>query len=400
MENDIQGALSNLKILDLTRVLAGPFCTMILADMGADVIKIEMPERGDDSRNYPPFVEGESLYYANINRSKKSITLNLKSEEGKKIFFDFVKSADIVVENYRPGVMDRLGLGYDMLKEVNEGIIYAAVSGFGSYGQYSQKPGYDIIGQAMGGLMSVTGWPETGPTRSGNAMGDVLGGMNLAIGILAAVNNRNMTGKGQKVDVSLVDSVVASLEICLQRYIHSGEQPELLGNRYTSIYPYDAFAAKDGKYVLGCGNQKLWELFCKAIGHEEYIKDDRFLTGAMRVDSWRDLKTIINEWSKDYTVDEIVNHIDSYGVPVAPIFDFKRLLADEHIAHDREMFVSVKHPIIGDMKVGGCAIKLMGTKNHVRWPAPTLGEHNSEVYKEVFSFTEEDFKKLSDKKII
>ncbi len=202
-----KGALSNITILDLTRVLAGPYCTMILADMGANVIKIEIPQKGDDTRQYGPFKNGESMYYANVNRSKKSITLNLKSEEGKKIFLEMVKKADVVVENYRPGVMDKLGVGYDVISSVNDQIVYVGISGFGSYGPYSDRPGYDIIAQAMGGLMAYTGWPETGPTRSGNAMGDVLGGMNGAIGILAALNGRNVTGKGQRVDISLVDGM-------------------------------------------------------------------------------------------------------------------------------------------------------------------------------------------------
>ena len=203
-----KGALSNIKVLDLTRVLAGPYCTMMLADFGADVIKIEMPRKGDDTRGFGPFVNGESLYYANINRNKKGITLNLKSEEGKNIFLEMVKHADVVVENYRPGVMEKLGLGYDELAKVNNQIIYGAVSGFGCYGPYSERPGYDIIAQAMGGLMSITGQEGGEPTRVGNAMGDVLGGMNLTIGILTALNARKIIGKGQRVDVSLVDSVV------------------------------------------------------------------------------------------------------------------------------------------------------------------------------------------------
>lgn len=191
-----KGALSNIKVLDLTRVLAGPYCTMMLADFGADVIKIEMPRKGDDTRGFGPFVNGESLYYANINRNKKGITLNLKSEEGKNIFLEMVKHADVVVENYRPGVMEKLGLGYDELAKVNNQIIYGAVSGFGCYGPYSERPGYDIIAQAMGGLMSITGQEGGEPTRVGNAMGDVLGGMNLTIGILTALNARKIIGKG------------------------------------------------------------------------------------------------------------------------------------------------------------------------------------------------------------
>ena len=286
---DNVGALSNITILDLTRVLAGPYCTMILADMGANVIKIEMPGKGDDTRNYGPYKNGESMYYANVNRSKKSITLNLKSQEGKEMFLEMVKKADVVVENYRPGVMDKLGLGYDVLSKVNDQIVYVAISGFGSYGPYSERPGYDIIAQAMGGLMSITGWPETGPTRSGNAMGDVLGGLNGAIGVLAAINGRHVTGKGQRVDISLVDGVAAALENGIVRYEATGKNPERVGNRYNTLYPYDAFEAKDGPFVLGCGNQKLWEVFAKLAGLEDLITEERFIDGTKRIENFVEL---------------------------------------------------------------------------------------------------------------
>ncbi len=238
-------ALENIKILDLTRVIAGPYCGAMLADLGADVIKIELPGRGDDARAYGPYINGESLYYGNLNRNKRGITLNLKSAEGKEIFRKLAREADVVIENYRPGVMDKLGLGYDELKKINPRLIYAAVSGFGSYGRYSKRPGYDIISQAMGGLMSVTGHPGNGPTRVGSAISDVLGGMNLTIGILAALQARHNTGVGQRVDVALIDSVVASLENAYQRYEVSGQNPVRIGNAYASIAPYDRRMAGD-----------------------------------------------------------------------------------------------------------------------------------------------------------
>ena len=245
-------ALENLTVLDLTRVLAGPFCTMMLADMGANVIKIEVPKGGDDTRSYPPFRaknlngERESVYFANINRNKKGITLNLKTPEGKEIFKELVKKADIVVENYRPGVMDKLGLGYDVLKEINPRIIYAAVSGFGCYGPYHLRPGYDILAQAMGGMMSITGSKGGEPTRAGSALGDILGGLHVTIGILAAVNARTITGKGQRVDVSLMDSMIAATENTALKYIESGNIPAPMGNRYAAVSPYDSFSCKGG----------------------------------------------------------------------------------------------------------------------------------------------------------
>ena len=243
----MEKALSNITVLDLTRVLAGPYCTMMLADYGANVIKIEMPGKGDDTRAMGPKKNDYSMYYAYVNRGKKGITLNLKSEEGKKLFLEMVKKADVVVENYRPGVMDKLGVGYDVLKEVNDQIIYAAVSGFGCYGPKHQRPGYDIIAQATSGLMSITGEAGGQPLRVGNAMGDVLGGMNLTIGILMALNARTVTGRGQRVDVALVDSVVSSLEVGWQRFFASGKQPELIGNRYASAFPYDSFQASSSR---------------------------------------------------------------------------------------------------------------------------------------------------------
>ena len=239
-ERKAEQALENLTVLDLTRVVAGPYAGALLGDLGANVIKIEIPGRGDDARGYGPYENGESMYYANLNRNKRGITLNMKSEKGKEAFLKLVEKADILIENFRPGVMDKLGLGYDRLKEINPRLIYGAVSGFGSYGPYAMRPGYDIVSQAMGGLMSVTGAKGGEPTRSGNAMGDILGGMNLVIGVLAAVNYRNMTGKGQRVDISLVDSVVASLENAYVRYFKSHELPVRNGNAYASIAPYDA----------------------------------------------------------------------------------------------------------------------------------------------------------------
>ncbi|ABW18364.1 CaiB/BaiF CoA transferase family protein [Alkaliphilus oremlandii] len=396
-----RGALANIRILDLTRVLAGPYCTMMLADMGADVIKIEVPGRGDDTRGMGPFKNGDSLYFANVNRNKKGITLNLKSPEGKKIFLDMVKNADVVVENYRPGVMDKLGLGYDVLKEVNDQIIYAAVSGFGCYGPYSDRPGYDIIAQAMGGLMSITGQAGGAPTRVGNAMGDVLGGMNLTIGVLAAINARHIIGKGQRVDVSLVDSVVASLETGTQRYMVTGKEPELMGNRYAAASPYDSFIAKNGQFVIGCGNQKLFELLCKkVIKREDLLEDPRFDTNDKRCTNHQALKQEIEKWSCNYTIEEAVDAILGAGVPAAPIMGLKDITENEHIAHVREMFVDCEHPVIGKMRVNGNPVKLMETKTEIKSPAPLLGANNEEIYGELLGMDADTLKDLKERGII
>lgn len=397
---DVQ-ALQNLTILDLTRVVAGPYAGSILGDLGANIIKIEMPDKGDDARAYGPYENGESMYYANLNRNKRGITLNLKSEKGKEVFLKLAEKADILLENYRPGVMDKLGLGYDKLHEINDRLIYGAVSGFGSYGAYSQRPGYDIISQAMGGLMSVTGEKGGAPIRSGNAMGDILGGMNLVIGVLAAVNARNITGHGQRVDISLVDSVVASLENAYIRYFKSQELPVRNGNSYASIAPYDSYQAKDGLVIIACGNQKLYEKFCTEVVDMPWmITDERFLTVPLRVENNEIQKKYIEEWTMKYTVDEIVDLVLAKGIPAGPIYDVKQITEDEHIAKTREMFIEVEHPVIGKMTVNGSPVKLMDTMPRINRPAPTLGQHNKEILHDILGYSMEELAEMQAEKVI
>ena len=393
-------ALQNLTVLDLTRVVSAPYAASVLGDFGANVIKIEMPGSGDDARGYGPYENGESMYYANLNRNKRGITLNLKTQEGKDILKSLVKEADILLENYRPGVMDKLGLGYDVLKEINPGLIYGALSGFGSYGPYSQRPGYDIISQGMGGLMSVTGAKGGEPTRSGNAMGDILGGMNLVIGVLMAVNARNMTGVGQRIDVSLVDSVVAILENAYIRYFKSGELPVRNGNAYASIAPYDTYRAKDGRVIIACGNQKLYERLCNEVLDMAWmITDERFLNVPLRVANNEIQKQYIEEWTMQYTVDEIVEKVLAKGIPAAPIFNVKQITEDEHIAKAREMFIEIDHPTIGRMKVNGSPIKLMDMMPRINCPAPTLGQHNEEIL-EGLGYTAEQIADFKERGVI
>ena len=389
-------ALENITVLDLSRVVAGPFSGSILGDLGANVIKIETPGKGDDARAYAPHVNGESAYYANLNRNKRGITLNLKHPKGKQISCDLVKKADVVLENYRPGVMDRLGLGYDTLKNINPQIVYAALSGFGSYGPYSQRPGYDIISQAMGGLMSITGQKGDMPTRAGCAMGDILGGLNLTVGILAALQARQTLGHGQRVDVSLVDSVVSSLENAFIRYFHNRHIPERNGNAYMAIAPYNSYRAKDGYVIIACGNQHLYEKLCNdVLNMPEMITDERFTTIPLRVKN-NDIQTAyIERWTTQRTVKEIVEIVLGNGIPAAPIYDIGQIVEDEHIAGAREMFIDVTHPVIGPMKVNGNPIKLLDTMPEVRCPAPTLGQHNQEILHEMLGMTEADVQALA-----
>jgi len=388
----VKRALEDIVVLDLTKVLAGPYCGSILADFGATVIKVEPPVKGDDGRHYGPYVNGESMYYANLNRGKLGVTLNLKAPEGKELFKELVKKADVLIENYRPGVMDRLGLGYDVLKEINPGLIYGAITGFGSNGPYANRPGYDIISQAMGGLMSVTGQEGDPPTRCGNAIGDVLGGMNLAIGVLTALHARTLTGEGQYIDVSLVDSVVASLEQAWQRYFVSGKLPTRHGNYYDAIAPYDSYMAKDGYLVIGCGNQHLFEVFCnQLLRRPDLITDERFLDVPLRVKNNKEFKKIVEEWLRDYTVAEAVDIVLGAGIPAGPILDLEQISKDPHIAGARRMFTEVDHPTAGRMKLNSSPIKLSRTAAEIRSAPPTLGQHNHQIYCDMLGLPEDAY---------
>lgn len=383
-----KGALSGVRILDLTRVLAGPFCTMLLADMGAEIIKIEEPGKGDDTRGYPPFIDGFSTYFGNMNRNKQSVTLDLKNPEAKNLFKDMVKKADVVIENYKPGTMAKLGIGYDDLKDINPKLIFASISGFGQYGPYRERPGYDIIGQAMGGLMSVSGWPDSPPTRSGTAMGDILAGLNCCIGILAALKGRDVTGRGQSVDVSLVDSVVSAMETIIQIYLVEDRIPGRIGNRYEFIAPYDSFPASDGWAVIACGNNAVWKRFCQVIGREDLAEHPDYKNNVDRVNHHAKLTELVSAWTKTKTVDEIVEVLLANSVPSAPINDISRIVNDPHIAGAREMFIEISTPAGKNMKAVACPIKFSDTKATIRERAPKLGEHNDGVLRDLMGMDE------------
>ena len=392
-------ALLGVRVLDMSRVLAGPFTGMLLADMGADVIKLEIPGKGDDSRQFPPFKEDESMYYVNLNRGKKSITLNLKTEEGKNIFKELVKKSDVLLENFRPGTMEKLGLGYEDLRKINPELVYAAISGFGQTGPYKLRPGYDIIGQAMGGLLSITGWPDGPPTRSGTAIGDILSSLFCAVGILGALNVRERTGLGQMVDVSLVDSVFAALENIPQVYYVEGHVPERIGNRYEFIYPYDTFEVTDGWVVIGIANDSLWARFLEATGLE-LADDPRFKSNSLRVKNHAPLREKIVEWSRGKTKNEIVNLLIEAGVPSCPIYDIKEASEDPHIAGARKMVIKIEQPGLGSVKVQGNPIKMSMTDPQPRGPAPSLGGNTYDVLHELLNVSERMFKELKEKGIV
>ena len=398
--NENKGLLEGIVVLDLTRVLAGPYCGTLIADMGATVIKVENPIGGDDSRSMGPFINGNSVYYANFNRSKLGCTLNLKTSEGKEIFKELVKKADIIIENYRPGTMEKLGLGYDELKKVNPAIIYGAVSGFGHTGPLSKRAGYDIIGQAMGGLMSTTGWPGGPATRSGTPLGDVLGGLNLAIGILAALVNREKTGLGEKVDVALVDSVASAMENITMIYQATGRIPQRIGNRYESTYPYDSFPANDGDVIIAAGNNKGFSILCEIMEQPELKNDSRFLDVKSRVANHDDLFEIVSTWTKKYSVEEIDKKLNDAGCPASIVNTIDRLVVDRQIAGAREMFPEIEQPGIGKLQITACPQKLTRTKSYPRKAAPLLGEDNIDIYGKLLGFDENKIKELKEKGII
>lgn len=398
---EIKGALSGVKVLDLSRVLAGPFCTMMMADMGAEVIKVEMPGTGDDSRAFPPFIEGESIYFKNMNRNKKGITLNLKSEKGKGIFLELVKKCDILVENYRPGTMEKLGLGWDLLKEVNPALVYGCVSGFGHTGPYAKRAGYDIVGQGMSGLMSVTGWADGPATRCGGPVSDVMGGISLCSGVLAALYHSKMTGVGQKVDIALVDTLVASLQIINQIYLTTGRLPERIGNRYESSYPYDTFPTKDGTdVVIGCANDKFWHILCGFMDRKDLIDDPRTKANSERVKNHEFVRGIVEEWTLTQESGELVDQLLAKGVPSCPIYNIKQVTEDPQIAGAREMFIEEEYPRIGKLKVTNTHIKMSETKPCFRKPSPDLGQHNKEIYEGILGLNEEQMQALKDEVII
>lgn len=391
-------ALAGIKVLDLTRVLAGPYATMILGDLGADVIKIEVPKTGDDSRQFGPYINEESAYFMNINRNKKSITLNLKKQEAKDLFIKMVKQADVVVENYRPGTMEKLGLGYELLKEVNPQIIYAAASGFGHTGPYSNRPAYDGVVQAMGGIMSITGEKGGRPTRVGPSIGDITAGLYTAIGILAAINYRNIAGVGQKVDVAMLDCQVSILENAIARYFATGVAPKPEGNRHTSIVPFEPFETADGEIMIAAGNDTLFRKLCVEIGKEELADHGLFKTNPLRAENYNALRPELAEAIKRKSTREWQSILDDAGVPNGPINNMEGVVNDPQVI-SREMLVEVEHPKAGSVKIPGVPIKMSESQGTVRMPAPVLGQHTEEILKDFVGLTHEEIQRLKEMNI-
>lgn len=391
--------LEDLKILDFTRVLAGPYCTMTLADLGAEVIKVENPGTGDDSRAFGPYVKTESAYFMSINRNKESITLNLKNEKAIGIVKELVKKVDIVVENFRPGTMEKFGLGYDVLKEINPQLIYAASSGFGHTGPYSSRPAYDGVIQAMGGIMSITGQKGGEPTRVGPSVGDIFAGMFTAVGILASVNKRKRTGKGMKVDISMLDCQVAVLENAIARYFKNGVSPKPAGNKHTSIVPFEPFDTSDGKIMVAAGNDNLWAKYCKLLGKEDLILDDRFKTNPLRNINYDELRPLVAAEMVKKSTEEWKTILIDGGVPSGPINNMEMLVNDEQVLY-RNMIQIIDHPTIGKTKLPGIPVKISGVDDNIRFAAPVLGQHSEKILKEYLGYSEEEVGKLKEGGVI
>lgn len=395
MDKPLQG----IRVLDLGHVLAMPTCTMQLADLGAEVIKIEIPGKGDDTREFGPFINGESAYFMSINRNKKSLTLNLKKEEGKNIFKELVKLSDIVTENNRPDTMQKLGLDYEVLKKINPSIIYASICGFGHKSIYQERPGYDIIAQATGGIMNITGQPDGPPTRVGSSIADIFSGCYATICILAALRVRDKTGIGQEIDISMMDAVVSVLENAIVRYTTTNEIPMRIGSRHPSIAPFDVFKAKDGWVVIAVGNDSLWDKFCHAISKENLISDDHFLTNGLRSINYHQLKPIITEWSEKMPLKEILNILIKAGVPVGEVKTVDKIIEDPNIKL-REMIIELQHPKAGSVKIANTPLRLSKTPAKIEITSPLLGQHTNELLHDLLGYTKEKIIELRKNNII
>ncbi len=371
--------LDGLTVIDLTRVLSGPYCTMLLADMGARVIKIEQPGRGDDTRGWgPPFVGSESAYFLSINRNKESLTLDLKRDDGRALLERLLARADVLVENFRPGTMQRLGLGYDALAPRYPSLVYCSISGFGQTGPRRDQPGYDAVIQGEGGLMSITGEQDGPPLRLGVAISDIVSGMFAAQGIAMALLARNRSGRGQHVDIGMLDSTAALLTYQAAIYFATGASPTRLGNRHPTIVPYETFPAADGSLVLAVGNDELWRSFCRATGLSALGDDPRYATNRGRVHHYDELKPQIDARLQTRTRAEWIERLAAEGVPCGSVRAIGDVLTDPQL-DARGMIAAVEHATLGPLRTLGIPIKLSETPGRVRSAPPTLGQHTERI---------------------
>jgi formyl-CoA transferase len=396
--------LESIRILDITRALAGPYCTMMLGDLGADVIKVERPGRGDESRGWgPPFVgeptdcyPGESAYYLAINRNKRSLTVNLKDTEGQEIIKRLAASSDVLVENFRTGVLDKMGLGYEELHTLNPRLIYCSISGYGRTGPYAERPGYDFIIQAEGGVMGITGPVEGPPSRVGVSIVDITTGMFASTAILAALHARDLTGEGQLLDLSLLDSVVAILANVGSNYLAGGIEPRRMGNAHFNIAPYEVFRARDRWFTLGALNDRQWEILCKVVDRLEIKDDPRFATNQDRVANRGVLAEVLNEVFATRDANEWLENFQEVGIPSGPINTIPDAFSHPQ-AEARQLKVEVEHPTIGKVGFPGFPYKLSHTPAEIQRHPPLLGEHTEEVLTELLGYSAEEVASLQER---
>jgi len=395
------GPLDGIRVLDLTQVLFGPFATMLLSDLGAEVIKIERPEVGDIARGNGPVVRGQSTYFLSLNRGKKSVTLNLATEPGVEVFLKLVKSTDVLVENFKPGTMENLGLSYEKVREYNPGIIYVAGSGFGQYGPYAGKPAFDVIVQAMGGILSITGEEGGPPVRPGVSYGDITAGLFLCVATLAALQERYVSGEGQFVDIGMLDCQVTAQENAFVRYLNTGEVPRALGTRHPVMTPFQAFQTKDGYIAVALrgGIKDQWPLFCAAIDRVDIIDDPRFEDGWSRTQNYEVLEPILTDAMKTRTTREWVEELEQAGIPCGPVNTIEQAASDPQIVA-RDMIIDVQHPEAGKFRVVNTPFKFSRTSYKVEQASPDLGQHTQDVLSQLLGMTREEIGTLKDSGVI
>lgn len=395
----MSGPLTGIKVLSFARALAGPYCTMLLSDLGAEVIKIEEPGIGDLGRRNGPFIDGISSYFLSVNRGQKSITMNLRNEQAKRVIFEMVKQVDILVENFRPGVMERLGFGYEVIYKHNAKIIYASISGFGQKGPYAQKPAFDMIAQGMGGTVSITGEAGRAPVRVGFSIGDIGAALYAAVAILAALNERERSGKGQWIDVAMVDSQVALCENACARYFATGEIPHPFGSRHPLITPFQVLPTQDGYIVLITATEEEWQKFCKVARREDLLSDSRFKSNKDRIANYSFFEPLLNELMKTKTTAEWMALLDPAGVMCGPVNNIAQVVNDPHI-REREMVVEVNHPRLGKLKVVGTPMKFSRTPCKIEKACPDVGEHTGEILSSILKMSPEEIERLREEKVI
>jgi len=392
--SDNDRPLSGYRVLDLSRILAGPYCTMILGDQGADVIKVERPGTGDDTRTWgPPFAGGESAYYLSCNRNKRSITIDLKNPAGADLVREIAKTSDVFIENFTPGLTKRFGLDYDTLRELNPRLVYCSISAYGQDGPYRDRPGYDMVLSAVGGLMWITGERDGNPCKVGVAITDVLTGVYASGAITAALLWRERSGRGQYVDCSLLDAQVSALANIGSNYLVAGQEATRWGTAHESIIPYQVFAAKDRPIAIAVANQKLWVNFCKAVGKEEWLEDPRFETNPKRVENRDAILPLVAEVMGGKTCDEWMELFVGAAIPCGPVNDMEHLFSDPQVVH-RKMIAEVPHATIGTLRVAGIPIKYSATPGAIRRAPPLLGEHTEELLAEVLDYSPEQIEAL------